>query len=167
VPEQHAVDADRLGRLGKANDILHRVKAAVKQEVMLALGLVDGDFHELDIFVVGGGRLGNEQRAPEAELDVAADVVTDAGLVETLQIRAVARDDHITEPMPALPCPFLGLILAVFLRHRSAAPLASPVAVSTRRCHPSPQRTLRDRVGGVNAGVSPVFAALTNAKISV
>jgi hypothetical protein len=132
---------------------------------MPAPGLVDGDFHERDIFVVGGGRLGYEQRAPEAELAVAADVVTDAGLVETLEIRAVARDDDIAEPMPALPCPLLGLALPVFLRHHSAAPLASPVAVSTSDdATPLHNERFATTSTAWNAIISPVFAALTNAK---
>jgi hypothetical protein len=64
---------------------------------VLAPGLIDGDLHELDVFLIGGRGL-RHRAHPEAELDVASHVVANARLVQAFQVGAVARDDDIAEP---------------------------------------------------------------------
>ncbi len=119
MTEQHAVHADPLRLMRETHDVLDRVEAAMEQETMFALRLVYGDFHELDVFGVEGRGFRYQERAPKTELDIAPQVMADARLIQTLQIRAVARNDDVAEPMPRLPRPFLCLALLVFLRHRS------------------------------------------------
>src|SRR5262249_56060893 len=75
--------------------------------------------HEADIFVVGGRGLRDQERAPEAALDVAPNVVPDALLVQPLQVCAVARNDDVAETMPILARPGFCFVLAVFQRHVS------------------------------------------------
>src|SRR5262249_29723705 len=118
VTQQQTIYADILGGFRQANDVLYRVEASVEEEIMLSFRLIDRNFHELDILGIGGGGLRYQQRPPEAEVDVAPHVVANARFIETFQIRAVARDNHVAEPVPILSRPILGFAFAVLCRHR-------------------------------------------------
>src|SRR5436190_22480938 len=57
VTQQETIYADGFGRFRQANNVFHRVKARVKEEIMLSFRLIDCNFHELDILGISGGSL--------------------------------------------------------------------------------------------------------------
>ena len=61
---------------------------------------VHRDFHEAAVFGVRGAAFGYQQGAPKAQLDVAADVVPNGGLVQPLQVSTETRHDDVTDAAP-------------------------------------------------------------------
>ena len=116
MAEQDAFDADLLRLLRHDDDVLRRIEGAVHQEEVPALRLVDGDLHEAAIFRGGGAAFRHQQRAPEAVLDVAPDVVPDRLLVESFEIGGETGQDDVAHAYPFCECTLLRFCSAIFHR---------------------------------------------------
>ncbi len=78
-----------------------------------APGLVDYDLEELFVFCDGTPTFGDDERTPEAQLDVPSHIMPYGGLVETPEICGERRHQHVAHPAHVLSCPFFGLVLPV------------------------------------------------------
>ena len=90
------------------------------------LRLVGADLEEAVVLVVRRAALGDDQGAPEAQLDLAADVMTNRRLVEALQVAGEGRHDDVAHAAHVLPGPVLRFALRVLhlASHlRGAAPV--------------------------------------------
>ena len=99
--------------LRRLDVLLERVEARVVDQLQPALRLVVRPFEELAVLVERDRHLRHQQRAGEAVLDLQADVVADARLVQRLEIGGVGRDHHIGDAAQMLARPFARLVLPV------------------------------------------------------
>ena len=88
IAEQHELAALRLSHLHRFDVLFERVEHRVVDEREPALGFVVRPADELAILLDRDRHFRYEQRAPEAVLDLLADVVAYAFFVEALQIGA-------------------------------------------------------------------------------
>ena len=113
VGEQHEVRACLLRGSDGVDVLFQGVEAGMMDEAEPAGGLVRGPLGKADVFFERGRGFGDEQRAPEAEFDLRAHVVTDGGFVQAAQIVGEGGGDGIGDPAHVFPRPVAGFVLSI------------------------------------------------------
>jgi hypothetical protein len=107
LAEQQTRSADRRAAASDLDELVAGVEGAVHEKMLAAPRLVDADLQEPRVFLGGRAAFRDHQRAPEAELDVAAHVMADRALVQAPEILREARHDDVADTTPVLGGPLL------------------------------------------------------------